>query len=228
MTTGFDELFKMYQEADENYGFERLDVLPDGVYLVEVAKVEQAELSKNGKPFARLRLTVHEGPFANQNAFVTAYLPLIADPAVQAAVGRCKAARLSGGEPEKKDLGVERQVNASVTLLKVLGVQPARVPEGLEPGAASLAFFNTDAWVGRQFIAGISVETAEQQVESAKRDKRQLPSDPRDRNRLRNWKPMTTENVLEWRTKDLPKQQRAVRRAATEVKQAAKEAELTL
>lgn len=199
----FSGLLDLFNNEEANHGLTSSGALPRGKYPVKIRKISEQGTSKNtGTPYANLQLEVLEGPYVKRVAFVTVWLSNCARPDIKALIDAGQGDGAS--EPARK---ARQFFNGTKTLLKVLGVQPnLNVAPTLSDGEKSLAFWAPERWEGKAFIAGIGVDTAENQIKSATERGAQIPADPSDRNTLSNWNEATPDTLDEWRKKELPKQ----------------------
>jgi hypothetical protein len=160
--------------------------------------------SQKGTPFVDVQLRVIEGPRKNRVAFIRQFLSNPMDDAVYQQIARGK-----GGSADELDQKSFKFYNMTSGFVKSLGVAPQQVDPGQFPSSAdaSVAFWNVKAWEGQKFVAGISVETAESQIEQAKNRGGEIPQNPSDRNQLRSYYPLDQEQLEKLRNEEFPKQE---------------------
>lgn len=217
--TGFDNIYKAYKEADADPGLVGIPILPRGTYPVKIVNVNSGTSSAKGTPYVTLQVEVLEGPFKGKRTRLQYWLCKVTDPALGDAV---QAWYACPPEDRKEKLDDNHRKLAgnffrAKGLMEAVGVQPAdiRKSNDADLNALALKFYNADAWVGKTYLCGMSVETAERQESQALEQGRD-PGVPEDRNRPTSWKKLDEAALTKWRAKELPRQVKVFERMQQE------------
>lgn len=71
--TDYSRFLDGVDDVEPTYGFSN-DPLPKGQYPMEVLEIQEQGESKQGVPFAKVQLSVIEGPFKNRRVFESLYM----------------------------------------------------------------------------------------------------------------------------------------------------------
>lgn len=199
MSQEMNDLLASFLNAEEDHGFASNELIPTGVYPVEIAEIQrvvEGNPKKNeetgvvtpGSILVGMRLNILEGPLAGRAAFISMNLVNLFD-----------ASRAG-----------TKFWNMSSTFIRVIGARLAPVNPALFESVekACAAAYNAEAWKGLKFIANIKVETLESQKKKADKRGATISDSAQDRNTLSGWHSFddVESGLAAWREKELPKQ----------------------
>lgn len=145
------DLYEGWDEVEESHGLES-GALPAGWYHFKVEEVSGKGIAQSGSAWLKLRLSVVDGPMAKRNAFV------------MLTVDAAKTEKVNGVEKKKSDADIAnalRSIKGQMRgWLNSIGVDLGRPERHLEGIDKIAAFYNTEAWAGREFVGNIKVTPA--------------------------------------------------------------------